>query len=310
MAFSPKIRKYLIIFLVIGWAVILINKFAPEKIYRNNRLLMGTFWEVTSADKKAAQIVFYEAERIENLLSKYQTSSQIYQLNHLGKLKVSDETFYVIKKAMEYWRLTDGAFDITIGPLIELWGFTNKNFGIPSDNKIKIALKLVGCDKIILEEKDKLVKFKIRGMKIDLGGIAKGYALDCAVKKLKENNINNCLISAGGQVYALGSKSAGPWKVAIRGPRKNKIVGSFKLKNQSASTSADYEQFFMKDNKRYCHILNPETGYPANSGIKSVTVVADKGMDADVFSTAIFILGREKFKALFKKNSVAIVRIF
>jgi thiamine biosynthesis lipoprotein len=138
-------------------------------------------------------------------------------------------------------------------------------------------------------------------MKIDLGAIAKGFALDCAVSKLKEKNISSCLINAGGQIYALGERSGAPWKVAIQNPRKPEITGILELKDKSASTSGDYEQFFLKNGKRYSHILNPATGYPADSGIISVTVIMDNGLAADALSTAIFVLGKTKGAELASK---------
>ncbi|MDP2831205.1 MAG: FAD:protein FMN transferase, partial [Candidatus Omnitrophota bacterium] len=164
-------------------------------------------------------------------------------------------------------------------------------------------------DKIILHEKDNVVEFKLPGMKIDLGAIAKGFALDCAVKKLKENNVASCLINAGGQVYALGDNFGQSWKIAIQGARKPEIRGILKLKNKSASTSGDYQQYFLRGNKRYCHIFNPKTGYPAESGISSVTVIADSALEADALSTSIFVLGKEKAKALAMKFSNLEIKI-
>jgi thiamine biosynthesis lipoprotein len=308
MAFSAKTRRYLIAFLILGWSITIIYyllranppkyRLEAKQLYRNNRLLMGTIWEITSPDKQAGAIVFAEASRIEQLLSKYIASSEISRLNRLGKLKVSAETFYIIKKSREFYQLSQGAFDITVAPLIDLWGFTNRKFQVPSDDKIRAVLKFVGSDKIILHENDNVVEFKIPGMKIDLGAIAKGFALDYAVKKLKENNIKSCLINAGGQVYALGDKFGIPWKIAIRGTTESEIAGTLELKNESASTSGNYEQFFLKNGKRYCHIIDPRTGYPARTPITSVTVIADTGLEADALSTAALILGRDKIKGL------------
>ena len=319
MAFSAKTRKYLITFLVIGWSVTLICsilKTNPAKLpartkqlYHNNRLLMGTFWEVTSPNKQAGVIVLSEISRVEQLLSKYIQTSEISQLNRLGKLKVSVDTFYIIKESQEFCRLTQGAFDITVAPLVDLWGFTNKKFQVPSDAKIRAVLKVVGSDKIILHEKDSMVEFSIPGIQIDLGAIAKGFALDCAVKKLKENKIDSCLINAGGQIYALGDKFGTPWKIAIREARRSGAKGILKLKNKSASTSGDYQQYFLVKNKRYCHIINPKTGYPAEAGIISVTVIADSGLKADALSTAVFVLGKERSKMLTTEFNNVEIRI-
>ncbi|MDD5282371.1 MAG: FAD:protein FMN transferase [Candidatus Omnitrophica bacterium] len=321
MTFNPKARRYLITLLIIGWMASLsyfaLRSRKPDypkqkttQLYHNNRLLMGTFWEVSSPDKEASLIVFAEAKRIENLLSKYIPESEISQLNRAGRLKASPDTFFIIKKAKEYWQASAGAFDITIAPLTDLWGFTNQEHKIPGEDLIKAALKLVGCDKIILHEKNNMVEFKFPGMKIDLGAIAKGFALDCAVTKLKEKNINSCLINAGGQVYALGEGPAGPWKIAIQNPRKPEITGILELKNKSISTSGDYEQFFLKDGKRYCHIIDPKTGHPATSGISSVTVITDSALEADVLSTAIFVLGKKESREMLNKFPQAEVKVF
>jgi thiamine biosynthesis lipoprotein len=313
MAFSARLRKYLIIFLILGWSLTLIgyfvfspNKYAcfkkkKARLYSANRLLMGTFWEVTSTHKEAGEIVFSEAKRIENLLSKYIKESEISRLNRAGKLKVSPDTFYIIKKSKEFWQQSNGAFDITAAVLVELWGFNNHEYRIPDQASIKRSLKLVGSDKIILHEKDNVVEFKLSGMKIDLGGIAKGFALDCAVARLKENKIDNCLINAGGQVYALGTRPEGKWRVAVLKPRKHEFSKIIELNNRSISTSGDYEQFFLKDGKRYCHIINPKTGYPVDSGIFSVTVIDNSALTADALSTAAFILGKEEVEMLKKK---------
>ncbi|MDD5116867.1 MAG: FAD:protein FMN transferase [Candidatus Omnitrophica bacterium] len=295
-------RKYLLAFLVIGWGLIFIHQLKkPARLYHDNRVLMGTFWEVISEDKKAGAVVFSEVSRIEQLLSKYVESSEISRLNRSGRLKVSPDTFYVIKRSKEFWQITGGSFDITVGPLIDLWGFNNRQYTVPEEKRISSALKLVGADKIILREKDHMVEFKLPGMKIDLGGIAKGYALDQAVKKLKENNINSCLINAGGQVYALGKRSGRPWKTGIKKARAGRFSRKLEMTNQSVSTSGDYEQFFSRDGKRYSHILDPRTGYPASSGLVSVTVVAPSGTEADALSTSAFILGKEGVDRLIKQ---------
>lgn len=280
-----------------------------QALYKNNQVMMGTFVEVTSPQEEAAPIVFNEMKRIESLLSKYDPASQIYQLNQSGKLKVSNEAFYIIKKSVEFFNQSGGAFDITVAPLVDLWGFTKKNYKVPEDKKIKKTLAYVGSDKIILHQNDNVVEFKLSGMRVDLGGIAKGYAVDCAVNKLKAAGIKDCLINAGGQIYCLGNKSGEPWKVAIRDPRADNFLGYLRLENRAVATSGDYQQYFFNDNKRYAHILDPKTGYPASSGITSVTVIAPDGLTADALSTAIFVLGKEKGEALAKKYPGVEVKI-
>lgn len=207
----------------------------------------------------------------------------------------------MLKKSRDFWLVSDGAFDVTVGPLVDLWGFTDKEYRLPQDEEIKSRLGAVGFDKIIFHDSERIVEFSVPGMKVDLGGIAKGFAVDCAVNKLKEFGIKSCLINAGGQIYGLGYKMFQPWAVAVRSPRGKNLIGHTMLVNQAVSTSGDYEQYFIKDKKRYSHIFDPRTGYPVDSGIISVTVTADDGLTADALSTAIFVLGKIKGENLANK---------
>lgn len=272
-----------------------------KPLYTQTQVLMGTFVEVISPQKEAAGIVFGEIRRLENLLSRYKPDSEVSKLNELGELAVSGDTLYILKKAKELWQATDGAFDITVAPLVDLWGFTERRYSIPGDEEIKETLQLVGSDKIIFDKRNNMVKFSVSGTKIDLGGIAKGYALDCAAAKLKERNINSCLVNAGGQILALGDKFGKPWDVAVRNPRRKGYLKILKLKDRSVATSGDYQQYFIKGDKRYAHILNSKTGYPVDSGVISATVIADDGLTADALATAIVVLGKEKGVSLVKR---------
>ena len=282
----------------------------PKWPLRQTRVLMGTFVQVLSNEPRAFEVVFSEIERLESLLSKYRPESEISRLNAAKKMQVSKEVFQLLKKAVEFCQLTDGAFDITVGSLMDVWGFTDKAFVVPDDSKIRQALGGVGCGKIILNEETKVVEFSNPAVKLDLGGIAKGYALDCAVEKLRQAGIKNCLINAGGQVYALGRNLGKKWRVGIRCGAGEKRCGVLEVEDCSVATSADYEQFFLRGKKRYGHIMNPKTGYPADSGIASVTVVAKEGAVADALATAIFVLGREKAKKVLRNFPDAKAIIF
>ncbi len=312
--------------LVFAFLCMLLSGCDFNKLYTDNRTVMGTFVETTSPDKRAAQIVFDELTRLENILSAYNPESEVSRLNAHGSIVASPELFTVIKRSLDISRRTDGAFDITVGPLADLWGFTTQSFAVPPKNEIARALNLVGGpDKIVLNENNNVVEFIIPGMKIDLGGIGKGFALDCAVRKLRANGINRCLINLGGQVYALGSKTQSlswnplnpivksPWQVAVKDPRETGSVAKYlDVSDQSVSTSGDYEQFFFWDNKRYSHIIDPHSGYPADSGTISVTVIAPDGTTADALSTAIFVMGEGNWKKIsrskFKHVKVHFIR--
>ncbi|MBL7070254.1 MAG: FAD:protein FMN transferase [Candidatus Omnitrophica bacterium] len=289
------------------WAIVSLSGCQSQRLYKDNRLMMGTYIEVTSPYSQAPGIVFEEIARIEGLLSRFDPASEISILNRTGSLKASLETFEIIKKAKEFYRSTDGAFDITVGPLMKIWGFTlhqggagftDKQFRVPEQSQITSALEVVGSDKIILQEMDFVVKFEFPGMEVDLGGIAKGYSLDQAVRRLKENHIDSCLINAGGQVFCLGDKFGRPWQIGIRDPRRKGLSGDLELSDKSVATSGDYEQYYIADNQRYSHIIDPRRGYPASSGVVSVTVIAEEAMTADALATAIFVLGKKEGERL------------
>jgi FAD:protein FMN transferase len=297
-------------FLSLTCASIFLCGCQSNHLYKDNRIAMGTFVEVSSPNQSAAGIVFAEFKRIEGLLSKYDPESEVSQLNRLGELRVSPDTFYVIKKSVEFYKMSAGAFDITVAPLSDIWGFTSKEYHAPSKEEIQAVSGLIGSDKIVLQEGDCVVKFKTHGMKIDLGAIAKGYAVDCSVKKLRESGVKSCLINAGGQVYCLGNNSGRPWRIAVRSPRGKGFSEYLELEDKTISTSGDYEQYFTKDNVRYSHIINPRLFRPASSGVIAVTVIADNGLVADALSTAIFVLGKDKGEELASKFPGTRVQIF
>lgn len=272
-----------------------------KTLHRDTQVIMGTFVEVISPEQGSAQIVFNEIKRIDNLLSKYKPDSEIAQLNSLGKLRVSADTMYVLGKAKEFYLESEGEFDITVGPLLDLWGFSEHKYYLPTGEEIKKAKSRVGFNKIILNDRDNVVEFSIPGMRVDLGGIAKGFAVDCAVDKLRKAGIKSCLINAGGQIYALGDKFGKAWQIAIRNPRAEGLVEALQLEDKAVSTSGDYQQFFIKNKKRYSHILSPKTGGPVNNGIASVTVVALDGLTADALSTTIFAIGIKRWETLSKR---------
>lgn len=282
---------------------ILIIGCSRQPLYKDSRIMMGTYVSVISPDQRAAKIVFDEIKRIESLLSKYIPASEISILNNTGKVKASAETIFVVKKAQGFSRSSEGAFDITVGPLVDLWGFTNRDYRIPQAQEIQDRLKVIGSNKIIVNEEENMIQLPFQGMKVDVGGIAKGFAVDRAVKKLKEQGITSCLIALAGDIYCLGKKFGSPWRVAIRNPRAQGTIGSVALEDKAISTSGDYEQYFIRDKRRYSHIIDPRTGYPAQSSIVSVTVLAQDCLTADALATTIFVLGKEKGTEFAKKFS-------
>lgn len=281
-----------------------------------SKYLMGTIVDVKALHsnvnecKKSFYLAFKEIERIENLLSSHKPESEISQINQKSGIKsqkVSFETFAILQRAKNYSEKFNGNFDVTIGAVTELWGFSSEGEAkIPDSLELDSALKLVGYKNLILNEADTTVFLTQEGMKIDLGGIAKGYAIDKAVEKLRENGIENFLLNAGGDVFAAGQKAEKLWTVGIKHPRDvEKLIAKLELKDSAIATSGDYERYFEENGKRFHHILNTETGFPSELN-QSVSVLGKTAEEADVLATYIFLVGKEtKQKNYFLVDSSA-----
>ena len=252
---------------------------------------------------------------IENKMSTFKTSSEISIITaSAGKrpVAVSDEVFKVLEKAQEISRASCGAFDITVRPLTKLWNFGHGKSAIPNASELEDAISLVGYSSLILDSKKKTAFLKKFGSKIDLGGIAKGYAADEAKRMLTENGVSCALINFGGNVYALGNSFAGtPWKIGIQNPLSNRgeSVLSIEVSDKTVVSSAVNERFFIRGGRRYHHILNPLTGQPASSGLLSVSVIADSSMLADALSTAAFVLGAKEGIKLIRSYGAEVIFI-
>ena len=244
---------------------------------------------------KAIEAAFAEMERIDGLMNFYNPDSEVSRINRSqGKnVKVNPEVIEVMAASLKYSRLTDGAFDISVAPLLELWDFKDGQHP-PDENKINEVLGLVGYKMIGIDKGKKTVRLPQAGMMIDLGGVAKGYAVNRACQVLEDMGISSALIDAGGDIQVIGKKFGHPWKVGVQHPRsKDKILTTLTLNGMAVATSGDYERFFLFDGRRYHHILDPATGYPA-TGCVSVTITAPSCFVADILSTAVFVLGPEK----------------
>lgn len=275
---------------------------------KETKLLMGTLIEITCQDKEAIKEAFKEIERLENLLSKFNPKSEISTLNKQKELLASETTCDIIKKAIYYSEISGGAFDISIAPLSDIWKKAISEKSLPKHEIVLEKLNNIGNDKIIIKECFITLK---NNASLDLGGIAKGYAVDKAIKKIRDMGIESAMVNAGGNIYCLGKKQNKKWKIGIQDPRNpNRITNKIELENQAVATSGDYEQYFEVENKRYSHIINPKTGYPVNNGIISVTVIANDATTADILSTSCFVLGEENSKKLINNfPGAAIVNI-
>lgn len=241
-----------------------------------------------------------EMKRLEALMNFYKASSEIGILNNYGfekRVELSREVFYIIKKAKFFSEISQGAFDISVAPVIKLWGVFTRNERVPLEKEIKEKMSLVNYNNLILDESENTVKFSKENMKVDLGGIAKGYAADRAVQIYKQNNVSAAFINLGGNVMVFGEKPDNSnWSVGVQEPFKSRgeVIGVINARNESVVTSGNYVRYFEDKGVKYHHIIDPRTGYPADSNLMSVTVISQNSMEGDALSTAAFVLGDEE----------------
>lgn len=269
-----------------------------------SKFLMNTFVSIRAAGTspdEPIQAAFDEMQRIESLMSRHIPGSDVFRINQGAggrPVKISDETFHVIWESIKYADITGGAFDISIGPLMDVWNFGATDPSVPEPEQINQARSLVGWELIELNSEDVTVRLPLHGMSIDLGGVAKGYAAQEGARVLREHGISHALIDVGGNIVTIGSRPDGEaWQIGIRDPRgksiENTIGPTLYVSDCAIATSGDYERFFIYAGKRYHHILHPETGMPADT-VQSVTVIAKDSLYADILSTAVFVMGPDK----------------
>jgi thiamine biosynthesis lipoprotein len=257
---------------------------------------MGTTVEVQIADRdeeeanSAINKVFSEFDRLNSKYSTYSEESYISRLNRNDSLeiKVDPETYWLLKKCNENYKITEGGFDPAIGNLVKLLGFESEDPGLPSADKIKEKLQEVGWKHITLLDDNRLIRS--RKVSLNFNAIVKGYAVDRGAEILKNEGIEKFLVNAGGEIKTSGKE----WSIGIQHPRqRDSLIAELKLKNLAVATSGDYQQFFKAGGKRYTHILNPVTGYPADQ-CQSVTIIAEDVLTADAIATGLFVQGVDK----------------
>lgn len=241
---------------------------------------------------------------LDEMLSTGKETSEVSRLNRSGVAVLSPTVANLIKRSKAIYNKTDGLFDITIYPLMELWGFPTKNYKVPSEKEIEEKLKLVGSDKIDFNEETRKISFKNKGMEIDFGGIGKGYITDELVKILTDEKVESAIINLGGNVFGFRKKPDGSlWNIAIRDPNEpDKYMAAIRLEDSAVITSGGYERYFEENGIIYHHILDPRTGKPSESGLKSVSIISKDGTLADALSTSLFIMGEEKAIGYWKEN--------
>lgn len=269
---------------------------------------MDTYMTVTAYGAKAQEAVDEaeaEIQRLDELLSTGNEESEIAQLNQNKSATLSEDAGYLVECALELNKETDGAFDIAIYPVMEAWGFPTQNYQVPTADTLETLLKLADASQIIYDKDTRKISFGQEGMKIDLGGIAKGYTSSRIMDIYKENNISSGLVNLGGNVQALGTKTDGSkWRVAVQSPDDTEdYLGILSVEDKAVITSGGYERYFEQDGKTYHHIIDPKTGYPAENGLTSVTIVSEDGTLADGLSTSLFIMGKEKAIEFWRAHS-------
>ena len=246
--------------------------------------------------EEALEAAEQEIHRLDRLLSVSVEDSEIFRANAGETVELSEDTAILLEEAIQLSEETDGAFDVTIFPLMEAWGFSGGDYNVLSDSERKELLAVVGMDHVHYDPERRTLSLD-RGTRIDLGGIAKGYLADCLAGLMRTRQVPAAMLSLGSSTIQLtGAKPDGTqWSIALRDPEdENAFAGILRTEACVIDTSGGYERFFERDGKTYWHILDPATGAPAESGLLSVTVVGADGAEGDGLATALFVMGEER----------------
>lgn len=312
---NPVLHLSFVIFLWLAAVASMVPSAAerPEVLrFEDHVDAMGSTYSIVAYGKDRGRVLgaidsaFEEVKRLDQLLSNYRRTSEWSRVNREAAhrpVKVSGELFELLSACRQYSRKSEGAFDITVGPLMKVWGFYKGSGRLPHRAEIKGALTRIGYEKILLDPAGQTVRFAREGVEIDPGGIGKGYAVDRMTAILKESGVEAALVSGGGSsIYGLGhppDEKRG-WRVSIRDPKDDsRTVQELFLTNQSMSTSGSYEKFFRAGGRIYSHIMDPRTGYPA-PGVLSASVIAPRTVDSEAWAKPFFIDGarRKRFGSL------------
>lgn len=284
--------------IVATMCILLLTGCGSETAYSQDFYAMNTTMNITAYGANAKDAINESISYINALeadISRTRETSDIYAVNHAeGKpVTVSEQTADVLCNALELAQETEGYFDPTIAPLSDLWGIGTEDPAVPTQEEIDAVLPLVDDTQVKLDGTKVTIP---ADMQIDLGGIGKGYAADHVAQILRDAGVEHATISLGGNVYAVGSKDKGlPWTVGITNPDEpGSWFATLKVSDTSIVTSGDYERYFEQDGKRYCHIFDPQTGYPAETDLRSVTVVSAESTSADAYTTALFVMGLDR----------------
>lgn len=274
---------------------------------RKGFFAMDTYMTVTvegSKASKAAELAEREVNRLDEELSTGIEDSPVSTINRTGEGYLPEDLDYLLKRSYEIYQMTEGAFDITIYPVMKAWGFGGDSFCVPKAETLKELLNHVNMDGLQYDQQLHVLHLE-SGAMIDFGGIAKGYTGDRVASVLQERGVKSAMINLGGNVRVIGRKSDGnDWRIAIQSPDSaEQYLGVVSAHDVSIVTSGGYQRYFEKDGIVYHHIIDPDTGYPANSGLLSVTIISEDGTLADGLSTALFVMGKDDAIKLWKEYS-------
>ncbi len=313
---NQKLKFILVILTAILIFYLLINGLQNQRqvcVESPNKIVMNTIAKITAIGpgKKTAQLsidaAFKEIYRLEKLMNRYDPNSQISRANLLAAdepIKIDKDLFALLQQSIYYSELTDGAFDITVGPLVDLWKKCAEADSMPTEMQLSEVKKTIGCDKLILDANDFSIRFKTKGVSLDLGAIAKGFAADKTLEEMKKHGATGGLVDIGGQIGCFGTtEKGGKWLIGIRNPEKSKnnpIVARLVLSDTAVSTSGNYERFYKIGEHRFSHIFNPATEKTV-AQLVSVTIICPNGTQSDALSTAVSVLGKQKGLGLIEK---------
>ena len=273
---------------------------------QNSFFAMNTYMTFTAYGEEAEEAIADAEERVEELEALWSVTdeeSEIYRANHSGgePVRLSEETAQMVSFSLEMAEKTDGALDPAIYPVLEAWGFTTDTKRVPPQEEIDALLEHVDYEKITLEGDLLTVP---EGMELDFGAVGKGYAGDFAAETIRTHGIGSAILSLGGNIQAVGSRPDGTdWRIGLRSPWEDGTLGVLRVSDCAVVTSGGYENYFEdEEGNVYWHILDPATGYPADSGLASVTIVCPQGRMGDALSTALFVMGPQKAEEYWREN--------
>lgn len=299
------------IFSFVSFLLLAANTLCAQIQMHRDALLMGSRFDITIVDKdsvsaeKNIERAIAEISRIENLISEWRSDTQISEVNRnagIRAVKVDREVFELTKRALDFSKITNGAFDISIAAIDKIWKFDGSMEKMPSAETIKKSIEKVGYQHIELDSIHSTIYLKLPGMKIGFGATGKGYAAEKGKQLLLSLGIESGIVNASGDMTVWGTQLDGrPWKIGISSPfESGEILKVLLLNNTAVVTSGDYQKFVEFNGKYYSHIINPKTGFPAN-GLRSVTIIGPDAEIANGISTSIMVLGKEKGLQLIKK---------